>query len=403
MSENREVCWFLTLRCNQQCRYCHRFLGINELNFEDNKKILDRITEDGIKNITFTGGEALLHPNFFDLLKMASERGIKCKLITNGSLLASNPKMREIFNYLDSLTLSIDAVDNDINEKLGRGYNHVKDISVVLEALREYDLKVNINTVVNRMNLEDIEELGQYLGKYRINAWRVFKFIPLRETAKLNEKEFEISRAEFKMIKTICLCMGTASNISKVEFREEPDMESKYLLIMPNGNIMVTENGEDVCIGNVLEDSITELLKNRTTIKASAKKVFEKIRTLVAYKDDKVRNEILDTIKGLGYVDVIGITDNGTDTYNEIVNLQPEMVFTNYDFSDMNGLDIIKKSKEQLDTKIPVFNLIGNDIPDEEYKEFVNVAGIKMNTLITNPNKDRIVGIFEDYKEFKEN
>ncbi len=54
MSENREVCWFLTLRCNQQCRYCHRFLGINELNFEDNKRILDRITEDGIKNITFT-------------------------------------------------------------------------------------------------------------------------------------------------------------------------------------------------------------------------------------------------------------------------------------------------------------------------------------------------------------
>ena len=66
MSENREVCWFLTLRCNQQCRYCHRFLGINELNFEDNKRILDRITEDGIKNITFTGGEALLHPNFLN-------------------------------------------------------------------------------------------------------------------------------------------------------------------------------------------------------------------------------------------------------------------------------------------------------------------------------------------------
>ena len=197
--------------------------------------------------------------------------------------------------------------------------------------------------------------------------------------------------------------MGTASNIGKVEFREEPDMESKYLLIMPNGNIMVTENGEDVCIGNVLKDSITELLKNRTTIKASAKKVFEKIRTLVAYRDEKVRNEIVDTIKGLNYVDIVGVTDNGADTYKEIVNLQPEMVFTNYNFADMNGLDIIKKSKEQLDTKIPVFNLIGNDIPDDEYKEFVNVAGIKMNTLITNPNKDRIVGIFEDYKEFKEN
>lgn len=106
------------------------------------------------------------------------------------------------------------------------------------------------------------------------------------------------------------------------------------------------------------------------SIKASAKKVFKNIRTLVAYKDDKVRNEIVDTIKGLGYVDVVGVTNNGTDTYKEIVNLQPEMVFTTYNFADMNGLDIIKKSKEQLDTKIPVFNLMRNDIPDEEYKEF---------------------------------
>ena len=41
------------------------------------------------------------------------------------------------------------------------------------------------------------------------------------------------------------------------------------------------------------------------SIKASAKKVSENIRTLVAYKDDKVRNEIVETIKGLGYVDVL--------------------------------------------------------------------------------------------------
>lgn len=74
-----------------------------------------------------------------------------------------------------------------------------------------------------------------------------------------------------------------------------------------------------------------------------------------------------------------------------------------YDFSYMNGLDIAKKSKEELNTKIPVFNLIGKDIPDDEYKEFVNVTGIKINALMTNADKDRIVNVFENYKEFKEN
>lgn len=48
-----------------------------------------------------------------------------------------------------------------------------------------------------------------------------------------------------------------------------------------------------------------------------------------------------------------------------------------------------------------IINIVKN--VKEIHKEFVNVAGIKMNALITNPNKGRIVDIFKDYKEFKEN
>ena len=71
MINNREVCLFITLRCNQNCRYCHRFLNIDEVGFEENKKIIDRLVEDGIKNLTFTGGEPLLYPNVLELVKYA--------------------------------------------------------------------------------------------------------------------------------------------------------------------------------------------------------------------------------------------------------------------------------------------------------------------------------------------
>ena len=84
------------------------------------------------------------------------------------------------------------------------------------------------------------------------------------------------------MAKTICMCAKEATNIEKMEFREEPDMESKYLLILPNGNIVITEKGEDVCIGNVLENSITQALANRKVTAKPTKKVFDKIRTIIA-------------------------------------------------------------------------------------------------------------------------
>lgn len=398
MVSDREVCLFLTLKCNQNCRYCHRFLGIDEVSFEDNKRIINKIAEDGIKNMTFTGGEPLLYPNIIELVKLAKEKGLKVKLITNGSVLANNPKMREIYNYLDSITFSIDSCDNEINEKLGRSYKHAENIKTVLESLKGKELNVNINTVVSRVNIEKLEELGQFLREYKINAWRIFKFIPLRETAKINEKEFEISKAEFRINKTL---FTSFQNISKVEYREENDMESKYVLIMPNGNIVVTENKKDVTIGNILENSISELLRNRNIEKTQ--KAVRKIKTLIAYNDEIIRNEIVSAIKKLSYVEVVGVAKNGNDTYNKIVKLQPEMVFSSYNLSDMTGLDVIKKSKAQLDTKIPVFNFITDNITSEEFDQINNIAGNKMNAFIPELNKEqRIARVLKDYKEFTE-
>ena len=81
--QNTEVCWNITTKCNQNCRYCHRFLNYDDLSYEKNKKILMKMIEDGIKEITWTGGEALLYPRIIELLRIAKEHGIKSKLITN--------------------------------------------------------------------------------------------------------------------------------------------------------------------------------------------------------------------------------------------------------------------------------------------------------------------------------
>ena len=36
----KEICWNITALCNQSCKYCHRFLNLKNLSYEENLKIL---------------------------------------------------------------------------------------------------------------------------------------------------------------------------------------------------------------------------------------------------------------------------------------------------------------------------------------------------------------------------
>ncbi len=126
----------------------------------------------------------------------------------------------------------------------------------------------------------------------------------------------------------------------------------------------------------------------------------DKIRTLVAYDDEIVKNEIVDILAKRKDVEIIAISRNPEDTYEKIVELKPEMVFTKYDFGlNMKGIDIIKKSKQTLNNEVPVFNIIAPEIPKEEYLEVKSTIGDKMNTIIREQTEGRYNGIIEDYKE----
>lgn len=394
--QKKRVCWNITTKCNQNCKYCHRFLGINDLTYEENKKILNNLIENGVNNITWTGGEALLYPNLKELLKISQENGIKNKLITNGMVLAKNENMREILDYLDSLTLSLDTINDDTNEELGRGRNHFEEVKTILDYVKNKNLKVNINTVVSKKNINDIEQLGEFLNNYNISKWKFFKFMPLRETAEKNKNEFAITDAEFEQTKNVFKHFG---NIGETDFRQEKDMEDKYTLLIANGDIIKTEHGVDVKKGNALYQNPVEFMykleENR----------MKKIKILIAHNSEEIRNKIADTIKGLDYVELVGTTADGQETYDKIIESKPEVVFAKMNLDNMDSMEIMRKSKENLKDDVPIFNIITSDnVSDDYMKTAYNLMGRNLNTFVSEPiNNIEIDNIMQGYKELKEN
>ena len=254
---NLELCWNIKARCNQNCEYCHRFLNIKDLNKEDNFIILDKIIKSGIKNLTFTGGEALLIPYLNELIKMCSKNNVKTKLITN-SLLFTKSFYEEIKDDLNFLNLSLDSITNKINLRLGRGLNHFDNIKSCINMVKNSQIKLCINSVLTKINDKDIFNLASFLQNQDIFEWRIFRFMPLREKAKKNEENFQISQRRY---------IETINNLSKqfninIVTREVNDFENNYLLILANGDIVITKNGVDVVLGNALTDNLQMIINN---------------------------------------------------------------------------------------------------------------------------------------------
>lgn len=139
--------------------------------------------------------------------------------------------MRDVIEYLDSITLSLDSTDIETNERMGRGKEHYSNIKILLDYLKDRDIKVNVNTVISKENIDNVERLGEFLEQYNICAWRIFKFMPLRETAEVNREQFEITADEFKTASDKLIERFRSMNI---QIRQEDDMEDKYVLIIAN-------------------------------------------------------------------------------------------------------------------------------------------------------------------------
>ena len=77
----KDLCFEIIQKCPNNCLFCSsesNFDKCNIVDFETFKKTIKHfISLGGIEEISFSGGEPMLHPNIYDMVEFCSNLGIK--------------------------------------------------------------------------------------------------------------------------------------------------------------------------------------------------------------------------------------------------------------------------------------------------------------------------------------
>src|SRR6185436_1313458 len=133
-------------RCNLACGYCNEYDKVSDpVPFEIMKRRLDRLASFGTAAITISGGEPMLHPQIFDIIRHIRSHGMIAGLISNGYYMTRENIEKLNDAGLEYLQISIDNVEPDKTSQ--------KSLKVLdrryLPNLAEYaKFHININSVI---------------------------------------------------------------------------------------------------------------------------------------------------------------------------------------------------------------------------------------------------------------
>ncbi len=207
----------VTDRCNFRCVYCmpkdvfghdYPFLPQSELlSFEEIARLARIFKAHGIEKIRLTGGEPLLRKRLERLIEMlANIGGLDITLTTNGALLAKKARDLKAAG-LNRVTVSLDALDDDIFRAMNDVDFPVARVLEGIDAAAEAGLApVKINMVVKRgVNEQQILPMArhfkrsghilrfiEYMDVGHTNGWRMDDVVPSSEVIRIIDDELPV-------------------------------------------------------------------------------------------------------------------------------------------------------------------------------------------------------------------
>jgi radical SAM protein with 4Fe4S-binding SPASM domain len=180
----------ITNRCNLQCRHCYISEGSHQdLSIKQIQKVFEEFEEIQGLRLLLSGGEPLLHPDFWEFNNVLRNYAFRSVLLSNGTLITEEVAKKLCVHEVQ---ISLDGMKGG-HESL-RGKGTFEKTMRAIDHLQEANIRVSVATMIHRRNLSEFDQLGSLLQSKNIEEWNVD--VPCLEGRLKTNQDFYVTPSE---------------------------------------------------------------------------------------------------------------------------------------------------------------------------------------------------------------
>ncbi|MCB2180449.1 MAG: selenobiotic family peptide radical SAM maturase [Desulfobulbaceae bacterium] len=182
--------WHITQVCDLHCKHCYDRSDRVSLQKEQGFHILDDLRRFCLEHhvrgqISFSGGNPLLHPHFFEFYQGAVDRNLMVAILGNP---ASKETMEKILAIKKPVFYQVSLEGLEEHNNYIRGKGHYRRVMEFLDLLRELDVYSMVMLTLTRDNMDQVLPLGEEL-RQKVDLFTFNRLAMVGEGAQLKSAE----------------------------------------------------------------------------------------------------------------------------------------------------------------------------------------------------------------------
>lgn len=199
----------ITKRCNLRCYHCYIDNDIlkREMSIEKIQDIIDQAAEMGVLMIKVTGGEPLIHKDFFKIAKYIRDKNMLLRVYTNGTSL-NEDVINNMYNCgVKEIQISVDGFYDETHDSIRRKKGNLNNIKQALPILEKNNIKTILSFTATDFNVSEIKYFSEYLKEFKHIKLNASLFMNYHNKQECNHDMLNVSNDTINELKRCAYTM----------------------------------------------------------------------------------------------------------------------------------------------------------------------------------------------------